>query len=407
MLAGMRDSNQETSDDSPGPGSFDAPANTPSAAGDERLPGPGHSPDEPGAPLPELEATRALSPELDRTPDVGRGLTWWLILIVGLGLLSVTLGQTDVAMLAVLTGLCVAAQAADADPRWRGLHNLLAWIVPVGGAVMLGAMGFLLAGGDTAGPAAAAMIGLCAGGALTSLMVAFRPFANALVGFWFRTPPSHTLRLAARIVFIGLVMAVPMWLALRVMLDTIMDDLGSLLEGAGFGLGLVGYILMAFASVGLWIRRSLPESLKRLGVGPIQQGHVLAIVLGVGALLLLNTGFELFQRRFFTEAWLDDQRINQSIRSGLGLPEMLMLGISAGIGEEITMRGALQPRLGLFWTSLLFALLHVQYSWFGIAVIFSIGLLLGVIRNRTNATVAMAIHALYDIVAVLSIEPPT
>jgi Type II CAAX prenyl endopeptidase Rce1-like len=406
MLAGMRDSNQETSDGSPGPGSFDAPANTPSAAGDNRLPGPGHSPVEPGAPLPELEAPRALSPELG-TPDVSQGLTWWLILIVGLGLLSVTLGQNDVAMLAVLTGLCVAAQAADADPRWRVLHSLLAWIVPVGGAVMLGAMGFLLADGGTSGPGAAAMIGLCAGGSLTSLMVALRPFANALVAFWFRSPPSHTLRLAVRIVFIGLVMAVPMWLALRVMLDSIMDDLGSLLEGAGFGLGLVGYILLAFASVGLWIRRGLPESLKRLGVGPIHQGHVLAIVLGVGALLLFNTGFEMFQRRFFTDAWLDDQRINQSIRSGLGLPEMLMLGISAGIGEEITMRGALQPRLGLFWTSLLFAMLHVQYSWFGIAVIFSIGLVLGLIRNRTNTTVAMAIHTLYDIIAVLSIESPT
>jgi membrane protease YdiL (CAAX protease family) len=85
---------------------------------------------------------------------------------------------------------------------------------------------------------------------------------------------------------------------------------------------------------------------------------------------------------------------------------MLLLGLSAGIGEEITLRGALQPRLGLFWTSLLFAVLHVQYSWFGIAVIFAIGVILGVIRNRTNTTVAMAIHTLYDIIAVLLIEPP-
>jgi len=44
---------------------------------------------------------------------------------------------------------------------------------------------------------------------------------------------------------------------------------------------------------------------------------------------------------------------------------MLLLGLSAGIGEEITLRGALQPKLGLALTSLLFAALHVQYSWYG------------------------------------------
>ncbi len=404
----MRDSNQETPDGSPDPGSIDAPANPPQAATDPELPAPVRSPDEPGAPNPDLESPRATpSASLVQTPDIAAGLSLWLVLIVGLGLVSVTLGQTDVAMLAVLSGLCVAAQSADADPRWRGLHTLLAWIVPVGGAVLLGMMGVLLAQSDIGGPGSAAMIGLCVGGAATSLLVALRPFANALTVMWFRAPPSYTLRLAARIVFIGLVTAVPLWLALRVLLDSVMDDLGSMLESAGLGLGLIGYVLLAFASVGCWIRRDLPASMARLGVAPLHQGHVVAILLGVGVLLVFNTGLEVVQRRFFSDWWLEDQQINQAIRSGLGLPQMLLLGVSAGIGEEITLRGALQPRLGLFWTSLLFAVLHVQYSWFGIAVIFAIGLILGVIRNRTNTSVAMAIHALYDIVAVLSIESPT
>jgi membrane protease YdiL (CAAX protease family) len=80
-----------------------------------------------------------------------------------------------------------------------------------------------------------------------------------------------------------------------------------------------------------------------------------------------------------------------------------VLGLSAGIGEELTMRGALQPRLGLAATALLFASLHVQYSWFGITVIFLLGLVLGLLRKHTNTSVAMAVHALYDMAAVLSI----
>jgi len=66
------------------------------------------------------------------------------------------------------------------------------------------------------------------------------------------------------------------------------------------------------------------------------------------------------------------------------------------------MRGALQPRLGLLLTSLVFAGLHVHYSWFGMATILLLGVLLGLIRNRTSTTVAILVHALYDIAAVLT-----
>jgi membrane protease YdiL (CAAX protease family) len=54
-------------------------------------------------------------------------------------------------------------------------------------------------------------------------------------------------------------------------------------------------------------------------------------------------------------------------------------------------------------TSLLFAALHLQYSWFGIGVIFLLSLVLGIIRIRTNTTLAMAVHVGYDIVALASV----
>jgi membrane protease YdiL (CAAX protease family) len=66
------------------------------------------------------------------------------------------------------------------------------------------------------------------------------------------------------------------------------------------------------------------------------------------------------------------------------------------------MRGALQPRLGVVLTALLFSLLHVQYSWFGMATVFLFGLMLGAIRSRTNTTVVIAIHTIYDVLALFT-----
>ena len=84
--------------------------------------------------------------------------------------------------------------------------------------------------------------------------------------------------------------------------------------------------------------------------------------------------------------------------------ETLLLGVSAGVGEELAMRGALQPRFGLIGTSLLFAVLHVQYSPIGILTIAALGMLLGLIRKRTSTSTAIAVHVLYDIVAALGIQ---
>jgi membrane protease YdiL (CAAX protease family) len=76
--------------------------------------------------------------------------------------------------------------------------------------------------------------------------------------------------------------------------------------------------------------------------------------------------------------------------------------LSAGLGEEITLRGALQPRLGILLCSVLFASAHVQYTWFGMATIGLLGLALGGIRARTNTTTAIVVHSLYDVYAALT-----
>jgi membrane protease YdiL (CAAX protease family) len=76
--------------------------------------------------------------------------------------------------------------------------------------------------------------------------------------------------------------------------------------------------------------------------------------------------------------------------------------LSAGVGEEVTLRGGLQPRLGIPLTALLFAALHVQYSWFGMGLVFALGLALGLIRKHASTTAAIVVHGIYDMLAVFS-----
>jgi uncharacterized protein len=79
--------------------------------------------------------------------------------------------------------------------------------------------------------------------------------------------------------------------------------------------------------------------------------------------------------------------------------DWLILAIAAGIGEEVLFRGALQPVLGIWLTSLLFAVIHTQYGLsLATLLIFVVGFILGLIRRRYNTTVAIILHAAYNFV---------
>jgi membrane protease YdiL (CAAX protease family) len=80
----------------------------------------------------------------------------------------------------------------------------------------------------------------------------------------------------------------------------------------------------------------------------------------------------------------------------------LAVGIAAGVGEETLFRGALQPRLGILLTSLLFAISHVQYAFTpATLVILILGLCLGWVRRRWGLPAAILLHALYNIMNLL------
>jgi uncharacterized protein len=150
------------------------------------------------------------------------------------------------------------------------------------------------------------------------------------------------------------------------------------------------------------VRRRWPEVLERLGLGAVRAGHAGVILVGLVGAVALNSGMEALQRTYLHGLWLHDQEATRLIAGQMPVWSALLLGISAGVGEEVTIRGALQPRLGIVLTSLLFACGHVQYSWWGMLTIALLGMLLGGVRRLTNTTTAIVVHSLYDIFAVLT-----
>jgi glycosyltransferase involved in cell wall biosynthesis len=329
-----------------------------------------------------------------------KGLLFWLLILAVFGVGGVLLGEQELALLVAISGLFVTAQAADLEPRWASLYRALSWVVPVATAAVFAALAVLIFQGDLAIGPKSILLGFASASAAACLATGLRPVADGLARMLLRAdPPSHILRLSARLILAGLLLAVPGWFALR---DVLTDESQNLMEQLSIGTGLLGYVLLALAAVGFMVRRDLRATLDRLGLKALTLRHGGTIVFGVVGLLLLNQGADSLQKLAFPQLWQRDQDFNEALAGGLSGLQAVALGMSAGIGEEITMRGALQPRLGLVLTSMLFASLHIQYSWYGMAVIFVLGLVLGVIRQRSSTTAAMAVHVLYDIVAVLT-----
>jgi membrane protease YdiL (CAAX protease family) len=141
-------------------------------------------------------------------------------------------------------------------------------------------------------------------------------------------------------------------------------------------------IVLAFVLVGVGQWRDFRASVSRLGLerlNPRQVGIALLAVLGG----FLQTTDE----------------ITKNVSSVAGA---VFFGLGAGASEELLLRGAIQPRYGIWITSLLFALLHSQYGIsFVLGGVFCMGVILGFLRNRINTSAAILTHAVFNTIVVL------
>jgi len=78
----------------------------------------------------------------------------------------------------------------------------------------------------------------------------------------------------------------------------------------------------------------------------------LGVAAGVGVVLASHV---------FTEWTRMGDALARALAGTIGvmaLPDLLLLAMASGLGEELLFRGALQPRVGLVWASLLFGCVH-------------------------------------------------
>jgi membrane protease YdiL (CAAX protease family) len=161
---------------------------------------------------------------------------------------------------------------------------------------------------------------------------------------------------------------------------------------------------LAYAVVGAGFHRNLREATVRLGVGwPTLR--TIGIAIGCTFLAFFINGIagiltDVFQPDVSEQIEQVTEDLTANVQNPLGA---IALGLSAGIGEEILLRGAVQPRFGILLTSAFFALLHVQYGLaFVLVGLFLTGVMLGLERRYFGTTTAVMTHALFNTIVVLA-----
>ena len=175
-------------------------------------------------------------------------------------------------------------------------------------------------------------------------------------------------------------------------------------SGVGFGDLFFQEILWVFAAalgIGLFLRRTPQQALTRLGLRiPTRQDINWGIGIGLllfGLVIATSSVWSLLvsPQELQQQTAASDQ-LAQSFNS---LPVSFITSVVVAIGEEIFFRGALQPVFGIWLTSLLFAVIHTQYTLTpATLIIFITSLGLGWLRQRYSTSASIIGHFVYNFI---------
>ena len=224
----------------------------------------------------------------------------------------------------------------------------------------------------------------------------------------------HSVALAA-IVTLTLIMVMPLLVTGKPPLLTLVRIIGSEELNAGDLssdaqlrsqiYGLIWTIPAAFLAVGFGIRRNLSATMLRLGlVRPTFNQVLSGLGIGLGLAGLITLILPLMDSIWQTFGWptTDHEAFSELMAFAISPIGALVIGVTAGLGEELAVRGVLQPRLGILLSNLFFVSLHAfQYHWDGLLVVFAVGMICGLVRKYTNTTTAAIVHGVYNFVLVM------
>lgn len=159
------------------------------------------------------------------------------------------------------------------------------------------------------------------------------------------------------------------------------------------------FLFVALVGVGLFIRRNLAGTADRLGVEVPAWWHITLALAAAGVFFVVAQQLDVLGHLWTPQIATRVDATTQHVFGQLGGP----VGIAAvallpGICEELLFRGALQPRLGLVPTAVLFTSIHTQYALsLDTVAVLVIALGLGLIRKYVNTTASVTTHVGYNL----------
>jgi uncharacterized protein len=207
---------------------------------------------------------------------------------------------------------------------------------------------------------------------------------------------------------VGLIVMIGLSIVMIWTIDlTFAEDAGEGEFEAMGSLGLVFQALLlvaiAYFAVGGAINRDLASVRDRLGLHTVTSRQVaISIMLIIPLFMVSALGgllTDVFQPGFTEEI---DDIMGDVTADLINVQGALLIGLTAGIGEEILFRGAIQPKYGIMFTSIIFTLIHVQYGFsFVLLGVFLTSIIFGIQRQKMNTTACIITHAAYNFSVVM------
>ena len=295
--------------------------------------------------------------------------------------------------------LVVTANAAVGRP-WAGhatgiLAGLTAGVTFLVGALDLGGAGLVSAG------AGGQQFGLDAGIMLTAVVaatLAARPVRERIARVLpiDADSPVHAYALVLAVILLGTQVATIAFVDVLAA-----DQEAPPLSLVDLAASEVPFLIMALAGVGLYIRRNAAGAAERLGLVRPAWWQIAIALAAAGAFFALIQTADQLSHIWTPQVAHQVDQTSQHVFGGLNNPVgIAALALLPGICEEILFRGALQPRIGLLATAVLFASIHTQYGLSLDALsVFVVAIGLGLIRKYTNTTTSCVCHVSYNLLA--------
>src|SRR6056297_204701 len=159
--------------------------------------------------------------------------------------------------------------------------------------------------------------------------------------------------------------------------------------------------LLVFSALGLYLTDLAREpAVTDFLLGNSPMWIQLSVGTAVGFFAALAAWWWIRQS-FMTQVHNKYVQLFQSFR--LSITDIVIISLSAGIGEELFFRGAIQPYLGVIWTAILFVALHGYLNpkdWrmasYGILMTLII-VALGYMTEMIGIVSAMTAHVMIDL----------